>query len=42
MGELSEDYSIIIVTHNTQQAARVSNYNAFLMAEEGRIGELIE
>ena len=42
MRELSEEYSIIIVTHNMQQAARVSNYTAFLMAEEGRIGELIE
>lgn len=42
MRELSEDYSIIIVTHNMQQAARVSNYTAFLMAEEGRMGELIE
>ena len=42
MRELSEDYSIIIVTHNMQQAARVSNFTAFLMAEENRIGELIE
>ena len=42
MRELSEDYSIIIVTHNMQQAARVSNFTAFLMAEEDRIGELIE
>ena len=42
MRELSEDYSIIIVTHNMQQAARVSNFTAFLMAEEGRMGELIE
>ena len=42
MRELSQDYSIIIVTHNMQQAARVSHYTAFLMAEEGRIGQLIE
>ena len=42
MRELSEDYSIIIVTHNMQQAARVSNFTAFLMAEEGRIGQLVE
>ncbi len=42
MRELSEEYSIIIVTHNMQQAARVSNYTAFLMAEQGRMGELIE
>ena len=42
MRELSEDYSIIIVTHNMQQAARVSNFTAFLMAETDRIGHLVE
>lgn len=42
MRELSEDYSIVIVTHNMQQAARVSHYTAFLMAEGDRIGQLIE
>ena len=42
MRELSEDYSIIIVTHNMQQAARVSNYTAFLMVEEARVGFLVE
>ena len=42
MRELSEDYSIIIVTHNMQQAARVSDYTAFLMGDESRIGELVE
>ena len=30
IGELRQDYSIIIVTHNMQQAARVSDYTAFL------------
>ena len=35
--ELKQEYSIIIVTHNMQQAARVSNYTAFMY-----IGELIE
>ena len=29
IGELRENYSIIIVTHNMQQAARVSDYTAF-------------
>ena len=29
IGELSNDYTIIIVTHNMQQAARVSDYTAF-------------
>ncbi len=42
MRELCQDYSIIIVTHNMQQAARVSNYTAFLMTEKDRMGELIE
>ena len=42
MRELSEDYSIVIVTHNMQQAARVSNYTAFLMAEGDQVGQLIE
>jgi phosphate transport system ATP-binding protein len=42
MRELSQDYSIIIVTHNMQQAARVSDHTAFLMTGQERIGELIE
>lgn len=41
--ELVKDYTIIIVTHNMQQAARVSDYTAFLLAEEhGLNGRLIE
>jgi phosphate transport system ATP-binding protein len=35
--ELVEKYTIVIVTHNMQQAARVSNYTAYLY-----LGELIE
>jgi len=45
MRELKQNYSIIIVTHNMQQAARVSDYTAFMMVnmEEGRrTGELVE
>jgi phosphate transport system ATP-binding protein len=42
MRELSEEYSIVIVTHNMQQAARVSDYTAFLMVEDGRSGALVE
>src|ERR1700680_278242 len=43
MVELAHDYTIIIVTHNMQQAARVSDFTAFmLMNPEGRYGELIE
>jgi phosphate transport system ATP-binding protein len=35
--ELKKDYSIIIVTHNMQQAARVSDYTGFFL-----LGELVE
>jgi len=35
--ELKEDYTIAIVTHNMQQAARVSDYTAFMY-----LGELVE
>jgi phosphate transport system ATP-binding protein len=37
IGELRDDYTIVIVTHNMQQAARVSDYTAFFM--EGRLVE---
>ncbi|MEJ2548091.1 MAG: phosphate ABC transporter ATP-binding protein PstB [Gemmatimonadota bacterium] len=37
IGELKREYTIVIVTHNMQQAARVSDYTAFLY-----IGELVE
>ena len=37
IGELKRNYTVIIVTHNMQQAARVSDYTAFLY-----LGELIE
>lgn len=37
INDLREDYSIVIVTHNMQQAARVSDYTAFFYE-----GELIE
>jgi phosphate transport system ATP-binding protein len=47
MRELSGDYTIVIVTHNMQQAARVSDKTAFLTVnvddEQGsRTGELVE
>jgi phosphate transport system ATP-binding protein len=42
MRELAKDYTIVIVTHNTQQAARVSHYTAMMMMREDRAGELIE
>ncbi len=43
MQALTADFTIVIVTHNMQQAARVSDFTAFmLMSPEGRYGELIE
>lgn len=42
MVELKSAYTIIIVTHNMQQAARVSDYTAFMLAEENGPGKLIE
>jgi len=42
MRELSTDYTIIIVTHNMQQAARVSDYTAFFTMDEDRAGYLME
>ena len=38
MRELSEQYSIIIVTHNMQQAARVAHKTAFMLSDERNIG----
>ena len=43
MVELARKYTIVIVTHNMQQAARVSDFTAFmLMNPIGRYGELVE
>jgi phosphate transport system ATP-binding protein len=42
MRSLAEDYTIVIVTHNMQQAARVSDMTAFLMMEADRAGILVE
>ena len=42
MRELVKDYTIIIVTHNMQQAARVSDYTAFMLTDEKTTGQLIE
>ena len=46
MYELKKDYSIVIVTHNMQQAARVSDRTAFFSIEVGesgqRTGRLVE
>ena len=42
MQELREQYTIIIVTHNMQQAARVSDVTAFFTMAEDRAGYLVE
>jgi phosphate transport system ATP-binding protein len=42
MRELARDYTIVIVTHNMQQAARVSDWTAVMMMAEDRAGECIE
>jgi phosphate transport system ATP-binding protein len=47
MIELKKEFSIVIVTHNMQQAARVSDHTAFLMVEldadeDNRWGRLVE
>ena len=46
MAQLKENYTIVIVTHNMQQAARVSDMTAFMTAEvdanEHRVGRLVE
>jgi phosphate transport system ATP-binding protein len=42
MRELRESYTIVIVTHNMQQAARASDVTAFLTMGEDRAGHLVE
>jgi phosphate transport system ATP-binding protein len=46
MADLKRDYTIVIVTHNMQQAARVSDMTAFVTAEvdehDRRVGRLVE
>jgi phosphate transport system ATP-binding protein len=40
--ELAAEVTIVIVTHNMQQAARVSSYSAFFLAESGSPGVIVE
>ena len=42
INDLCKDVSIIIVTHNMQQAARVSHETAFFMVNDDRAGYLVE
>jgi len=42
IGELASDVTIVIVTHNMQQAQRVSDQCAFFLAEQGTPGAIVE
>lgn len=42
MNELKKNFTIAIVTHNMQQAGRVSDFTAFMLTDENRAGNLIE
>ncbi|MBE5983760.1 MAG: phosphate ABC transporter ATP-binding protein, partial [Paenibacillaceae bacterium] len=42
MEELAKKYTILIVTHSMEQAARVSHMTAFMMMDEDRAGNLVE
>jgi phosphate transport system ATP-binding protein len=42
MLQMAKEYTIVIVTHNMQQAARVADFTAFMMMAEERYGELVE
>jgi phosphate transport system ATP-binding protein len=42
MQQLTEHYTIIIVTHNMQQAARVADFTAFMLSDEEVKGRLVE
>jgi len=42
MAEIKQDYTIVIVTHNMQQAARASDFTVFLNMAEDRAGYVVE
>ena len=42
MERLAADVTVIIVTHNLQQAARMSHYTAFMLGDENRVGSVVE
>src|SRR5207249_2654508 len=42
MSALKLNYTIVIVTHNMQQASRISDNTAFMLAGEERVGHLVE
>jgi phosphate transport system ATP-binding protein len=40
--QLKHDYTVVIVTHNMQQAARVADDTAFMLAGSDLVGEVVE
>jgi len=42
MSALSDRFALVVVTHNMQQAARISDYSAFMLADEQGVGRLVE
>ena len=42
MVELAKQYTIIIVTHNMEQARRISDWAAFIMIDQDKVGTLVE
>jgi len=40
--QLKQEYTVVIVTHNMQQAARIADFTAFMLAGSGFVGELVE
>ena len=42
IAQLAYDYTIVAVSHNMQQAARISQYTIFMLAEEDRVGRIVE
>jgi phosphate transport system ATP-binding protein len=40
--EIKNDVTVVIVTHNMQQAQRVSDRCAFFLAEQGQPGYIVE
>ena len=42
MNDLKKEYTVVIVTHNMQQAARIADFTAFMLAGDDYVGELVE
>jgi phosphate transport system ATP-binding protein len=40
--KLRSEFTIVIVTHNMQQATRVSDFTAFFSTDESRVGQMVE